>query len=74
MSTPNTFNGSLQTQQIGSALLNCSGAGCTTQLHGGFYGPDASRMGIDYTIGSGTASGGAASSRTINGVGVLIKQ
>ncbi len=68
MTSANTFSGLLVTTQTGTGPVNCATSGCTTQLRGGFYGPDAARMGIDYSI---TGSG---SNRTINGVGVFTKQ
>ncbi len=68
MTSTNTFSGTLSTSQTGSGPLNCPVSGCTTQLRGGFYGPDAARLGIDYSIS------GSSSNRTINGVGVFTKQ
>ncbi len=68
MTSANTFSGTLNTTQSGANLLNCTGSACTTQLRGGFYGPEAARLGIDYSIS------GSGSNRTINGVGVFTKQ
>ncbi|UCE31703.1 MAG: FecR domain-containing protein [Burkholderiales bacterium] len=31
--------------------LTCSGSGCSAAIAGGFFGPDGSRMGLEYSIG-----------------------
>lgn len=68
--TTTTFGGSLRTQPDagGNGGLACGGSGCNVQIDGGFFGPEASRMGLSYTI-----SAPASPARTISGVGVLEK-
>ena len=55
-------------QAHGSSALNCGGAGCNVNVHGGFFGPEAARLGIDYAIQERTGD------RTISGVGVFTKR
>lgn len=65
-----TFSGTLLTQpQAGSPRFDCGATGCTVRVDGGFYGPEAARMGLGYAILDPATPG-----RTISGVGVLQKR
>ena len=62
-----TFSGQLQTQRnAGSGNFDCGSSGCQVNVTGGFFGPEAARMGLGYSILDPGAAG-----RTISGVGVL---
>jgi hypothetical protein len=65
-----TFGGTLVTQpNAGNPTFDCGQAGCRVRIDGGFYGPEAARMGLGYAIVDPAAPG-----RTISGVGVLEKR
>jgi len=65
-----TFTGNIGVVSQGSAdRLSCGGSNCQATVHGGFYGPEAARMGVGYSVGR-TGGGGD----TINGVAVLDRQ
>jgi len=67
MDSANAFSGALQTQpNAGSNGFDCGRGGCRVQIQGGLFGPDASRLGLGYSIVDPNAAG-----RTISGVGVL---
>ncbi len=61
------FQGQVAATGTQAAPVDCT-AGCSAQLDGGLFGPDAARLGITYRI---TGSG---SSPTISGVGVFGKK
>jgi len=63
------FSGTLGATPGGSGPLSCTGAGCSVNLQGGLFGPEAARLGLSYQI-QGSGSGGP----TISGVGVFQKQ
>lgn len=65
MSGATTFQGNLTAQQSGGTPIGCA-AHCAMSVNGAFYGPEAARAGINYSI-QGTAG------RTIDGVGVFGK-
>jgi len=71
MDGTNTFSGTLQTQPNagGKNGLACGSAGCGVDVQGGFFGPEASRLGLGYSIVEPGSTG-----RTISGVGVLEKK
>ncbi len=65
-----TFSGSIGVVSQGSAdRAGCGTANCQAQVNGGFFGADAARMGVTYSVGR-TQGGGD----TINGVAVLNRQ
>jgi hypothetical protein len=65
-----TFGGTLVTQpNAGAGGFACGQGGCQVKVDGGFYGPEAARMGLGYAIVDPSAPG-----RTISGVGVLQKR
>jgi hypothetical protein len=67
MDGSNTFSGLLRTQpNAGKGDFACGSGGCSVQIQGGLFGPDASRLGLGYSIVDPNAAG-----RTISGVGVL---
>jgi hypothetical protein len=67
MDSRNTFSGELQTQpNAGSGSFNCGTGRCRVEVQGGFFGPDAARLGLGYSIVNPSNAG-----RTISGVGVL---
>lgn len=63
------FSGTLAVTRTGSGPLTCGGTGCSVNLQGGLFGPDAARLGLSYQI-----QAGASGSPTISGVGVFQKQ
>jgi hypothetical protein len=67
MSGTTTFAGTLAVDQSGTALMSCDER-CRMTLNGGFFGPAAARMGVEYSV-SGDKGG-----RTIDGVGVFTKR
>ena len=70
MDSLNSFSGVLQTQpNAGGGDFKCKGGGCRVDVQGGFFGPDAARMGVGYSIAAPGSAG-----RTISGVGVLEKK
>jgi hypothetical protein len=70
MDSRNTFSGELQTQpNAGSGSFNCGTGRCRVEVQGGFFGPDAARLGLGYSIVDPSNAG-----RSISGVGVLEKK
>jgi hypothetical protein len=70
LDSANTFSGELRTQpNAGGSGFACGAGGCSVQVQGGFFGPDASRLGVTYSIADP-----ASADRTISGVGVLEKR
>jgi hypothetical protein len=65
-----TFTGNIGVVSQGTAdRLGCSGSNCQAKVEGGFFGAQAARMGVGYTVGRTNGSGD-----TINGVAVLNRQ
>jgi hypothetical protein len=65
-----TFSGNIGVVSQGSSdRLGCGGSNCQANVNGGFYGPEAARMGVGYSVGR-TQGGGD----TINGVAVLNRE
>ena len=57
------FSGTLDATVAGGDPAGCARTGCTVDLRGGLFGPDAARLGYTYTVGGNSASstiGGAA--------------
>ena len=70
MTGRNAFSGSIGVVSQGSAdRLGCGASNCRANVEGGFFGAQAARMGVGYTVGR--ANGGGD---TINGVAVLNRQ
>ena len=65
-----TFRGNIGVVSQGNAdRLGCGGSNCQANLEGGFYGPEAARMGVGYSVGRTNGVGD-----TINGVAVLNRE
>src|SRR5690606_31353083 len=62
------FSGNVAATTAGSGPLACGAAGCSVNLRGGLFGPDAARLGLSYQVQS--PAGGS----TISGVGVFAQQ
>jgi hypothetical protein len=70
MTGRNTFSGNINVVSEGSAdRIGCGTSNCRANLQGGFFGANAARMGVGYTVGRTSGSGD-----TINGVAVLDRQ
>jgi hypothetical protein len=70
MTSRNTFSGNIGVvSQGGADRLGCGASNCRANVEGGFFGAQAARMGVGYTVGR--ANGGGD---TINGVAVLNRQ
>ena len=62
------FSGGVAATTTGSGPLACGASGCTVNLRGGLFGPDAARLGLSYQVQS------PAAGSTISGVGVFAQQ
>ncbi|MBA3479615.1 MAG: FecR domain-containing protein [Lautropia sp.] len=70
MTGRSTFRGNIGVvSQGGADRLGCASSNCQAEVQGGFYGAQAARMGVGYTVGR-TSGGGD----TINGVAVLNRE
>ena len=70
MTGRNTFSGNIGVASQGSAdRLGCGASNCRAGVQGGFFGAQAARMGVGYTVGRETGGGD-----TINGVAVLNRE
>jgi hypothetical protein len=71
-----TFGGNIDVTSHGQAdRLECAGGACQAIVRGGFYGPNAARMGVGYAVGRvGAGNGAASGGDTIHGVAVLNRQ
>ena len=62
------FSGSVNASSAGADVAGCATSGCKVELRGGLFGPDASRLGLTYTVRGDSAD------RAIGGAAVFGKQ